>query len=76
MDGKKKSIVKYTVIIAAVFLLFIFTRKSWGDIFTQLSKTSVKDVLVITIMSIGYFVFEGLIVRVFARKYNREFTLV
>ena len=27
-------------------------------------------------MSIGYFVLEGLIIRVFARKYNSEFTLV
>ena len=76
MDKKKRTIVKYTVIIVAVFLLFVFTRESWGDIFAQLSKTSVKDIVVITIMSIGYFVLEGLIIRVFARKYNSEFTLV
>ena len=75
MSKNKKSLIKYTVIIAAVILLFIITRKSWGDILNELSRTSAEKIGVVIVLSAGYFVLEGLVIKILAVKYDPEFSL-
>lgn len=74
MSKKKKSLIKYSVIMAAVILLCIITRKSWGDIYKELSRTPVEKIGVIIALSAGYFVLEGLVIKMLAVKYDPAFT--
>ena len=70
-DDKKKKIIKYLLLIGIVVGVIIYFRDSIDDIMEEVKKTSIRELLMITILSGLYFVIEGTIISFMTKKYVR-----
>ncbi|MGN1142077.1 MAG: YbhN family protein [Oliverpabstia sp.] len=75
--GKKTRIaVKYGVFAAIILIIIFYFRDSIRDILYEVENTSLEELTVMIILSFLYFLIEGRIISMMAKKYNSSFSLL
>lgn len=72
---KKKTAIKYAVFIVLILIVIWYFRDSIRDILNEVINTSLEELAVMMILSFLYFMIEGRIISVMAKKYNPSFSL-
>ncbi|MFA9463198.1 MAG: lysylphosphatidylglycerol synthase domain-containing protein [Velocimicrobium sp.] len=70
-----KQLIKFFIILAMIIIACVLSKKALLPVIRQLKQTKVSTIAIICVISLGYFVFEGINLWRLSLKYNPNFTL-
>ena len=73
---RKKIVIKYSIFIVLILIVIWYFKDSIRDILNEVRNTSLEELAVMMGLSFLYFLIEGRIISLMAKKYNPSFSAV